>query len=179
MKDQLVVRDREDVLHITYEDMVKYHGRFHIGGVALAFRVLEMAFSLLLPDGIPEREKIGFLSGVGSDGRGIIDGVEMVTRARSRGRMVLDLEAVRDKAAPKAPNGGCYYFEVDYDGRKVGLALKPGLISSEFTDLSRQAKTGTISADDMQRLRLLREELAQFLMSREPQAIFDVVLLPD
>lgn len=179
MKDQLVVMDREDVLHITYEEMVKYHGRFHIGGVALAFKVMEMAFSLLLPDGTPEREKIGFLSGLGPNGRGIIDGVEMVTRANSRGRMILDLEAVRDKAAPEAPNGGCYYFEVEYDGRKVGLALKPGLISSEFTDLSRKAKAGALTPDDTQRLRLLREGLAHFLMSQEPQAILDVLLRLD
>ncbi len=178
MNDRISVRDGEELLEFSYEDMVKYHGRFHIGGVALAFKVLQMAFSILTPQHPPERDKIGFLSGLGPNGRGIIDGVEMVTRARSRGKMVLDLEAVRDKEGPRAPNGGRYYFEVEYDGRKVGLAMKPGLTSPEFAALSRKAKALTLTQDEARRLRLLREELAASILSKEPGELFNVVLRP-
>lgn len=178
MENKIAVRDGQTVLEIGYEEMALYHGRLHIGGVALAFKVLKMAFGILLPGEIPERQKIGFLSGLGENGRGVIDGVEMVTRARSRNRMVLDLEAVRDKPAPEAPNGGRYYFEVEYDGRTVGLSLKEGLISPEFTTLSRKAKAGTLGPEEDQRLCTLREHLADFILSKEPAELLIVSRRP-
>jgi hypothetical protein len=176
MAEALAVRDRGTVLRITHEGMVKYHGRLHIGGVALAFKVLEMAFPILLPGGDPAREKIGFLSGLGENGRGAIDGVEMVPRARSRGKMALDPALVKDKEAPEAPNGGHYYFEVDNGNRRVGIALKQGLISGEFIELSRKAKTDAMVPEEAARLIELREGLALLLMSKDPKDLFDVTL---
>jgi hypothetical protein len=173
--EPITIMDRSTVLQITYNEMVKYHGRLHIGGVALAYQVLRLAFAILLPGGIPDREKVGFLSGLGESGRGVIDGVEMVTRARSRGALLLDLDRVRNKPGPEAPNGGRYFFEVDYDGRRVGLALKSGLITAEFTLLSRAAKAGGMTAAETDRLTALREGLATLLLSREPAEWFDVV----
>lgn len=44
MGNKLVFEDRVGIVEITYEDMIKYHGRFHIAGVAMAYKVLELAF---------------------------------------------------------------------------------------------------------------------------------------
>ncbi len=59
MKNVLMVKDRGNVLQISYEDMIKYHGRFHIGGVAMAFKALELAFERLFRS---ERHQTGTIS---------------------------------------------------------------------------------------------------------------------
>ena len=51
MEKYIRVKDRDTVLEISYEDMIKYHGRFNIGGVALAFKALELGLSKLVPAG--------------------------------------------------------------------------------------------------------------------------------
>ena len=83
------------------------------------------------------------------NGTGVVDAVEMATRARTRGKLTADCEAVKDKLAPDAPNGGKYYFEVEYDGRKIAVPLKDGLIPNEFIVLSRKAHMGNISDDEI------------------------------
>lgn len=177
MKDTFAIKDRDTVLHISYDDMIKYHGRFYIGGVALAFKSLEMAFSRLLKNEIPSREKISYLSGLGMNGMGVIDGVEMVTRAWSRGELIADTKLVKDKPGIDAPNGGKYYFEVGYDGRRVGLAVKEGLIPLEFKVLSRKALKGEISDEEAVRLQQVKEELASTLMSNKAEDLFNCVFI--
>ena len=36
IQEKVVVRDRDDIVEITYDDILKYHGREMIGGAALA-----------------------------------------------------------------------------------------------------------------------------------------------
>lgn len=175
MEKTLKVSDRDTVLEISYEDMIKYHGRFNIGGVALAFKALELAFSILAGGEIPSREKISFFSGIGEAGLGVIDGVEMVTRASSRGRLTADASAARGKPAPDAPEGGKYYFEVEYGNKKVGLSLKEGLIPEEFMVLSRKAYMGEISVEEAKRLQEVKERIAAAVMSSEAADIFECI----
>ncbi len=107
MGNKLVFEDRVGIVEITYEDMIKYHGRFHIAGVAMAYKVLELAFLVLFNEGeIPSRRKVRFLTGIGMNGTGVIDAVEMATRAWTGGRLTADCDVVKDKLAPDAPNGG-------------------------------------------------------------------------
>ena len=177
MNSTLKVKDRDTVLDIFYEDMIKYHGRFFIGGVAMAFKALEMAFDTLAPGEIPEREQISFLTGLGLAGMGVIDGVEMVTRARSRDKINTDIRLVKGRPAPDAPNGGKYYFEVEYGSRAIGFAIKDGLIPEKFISLSRKAFVGPLSEDEATELQQLKEELAAILMSKETKDLFTVVFL--
>jgi hypothetical protein len=176
MGNKLKISDRETILEITYEDMIKYHGRYNIAGVALAFKVMELAFPRLAEGNIPAREEISFFSGIGSAGMGVIDGVEMVTRARTRGRLIADDAAAKGKPAPDAPEGGKYYFEVSYKSKKIGLALKEGLIPDEFMILSRKAFKSSISKEEARRLQAVKEQIAAAVMSNEAADIFDCVL---
>lgn len=173
----LKVRDRDDVLTIAYEDMIKYHGRFNIGGVAIAFKVLEMAFAKLIPGEIPAREKINLVSGMGMAGMGLIDGVEMVTRAWTRGRMIADDQLETRLPALDLPDGGKYYYEMEYAGKRIAMALKDGLIPEEFMVLTRKAKAGTINHDEAQRLQAVKEAIAAALMLRDPEELFDWIML--
>jgi hypothetical protein len=175
--DKLIIKDRDNVLEITYEDMIKYHGRFHIAGVAMAYKVLKLAFSELLNESeIPSRGKVRFLTGIGMNGTGVVDAVEMATRARTGGRLTANCEVVKDKLAPDAPNGGKYYFEVEYDGRKIEVSLKEGLIPDEFIVLSRKAHKGNISDDEIVRLQQVKEQIASFIMSKDTKDLFNYTI---
>jgi hypothetical protein len=173
----LKISDKETVLEISYEDMIKYHGRFNIAGVALAFKIMELAFSKIAGTEIPAREKISFFSGIGSVGRGVIDGVEMVTRARTRGKLIADAGAARGKPASDTPEGGKYYFEVGYGSKKIGLSLKEGMIPEEFMILSRKAYTGELNEGEAKRLQVVKEQIAAAVMSNEAVDLFDCIFI--
>jgi hypothetical protein len=169
------INDRDTVLEISYDDMIKYHGRFNIGGVALAFKALELGLSKLPPEGeIPMRNKISFNSALGDTATGVVDGVEMATRALSRGCLTTDKSSGRDIAAPENPDGGKFYFEIIYDGTRLGLALKEGLIPEEFTTILRIAMERPLNEDEMQRLQQVKEQIAAAVISMETEDLFNL-----
>ena len=175
MEEFIKVKDHGTVLEISYEDMIKYHGRFNIGGVALAFKSLQMGLARLVPAGvIPERNQISFASALGESATGVIDGVEMATRASSRGTLNADIAFGRDIDAPTNPDGGKFYFEVGYEGKKVGLALKEGLIPEEFTGLLMIALSRHLNAGELQRLQEVKEEIAAKVMAAEAENLFNL-----
>lgn len=175
MEQVLRVKDRGITLEIGFADLLKYHGRFYIGGVALAFKALELGFRELVPGAVPDRERIGFTTGIGLDGPGVIDAVEMVTRAKTRGTLVTDTAAVRDKPGIVTPEGsGKYYFELRYDKQTIGMAVKPGIIPDEFMLLCRKSHAGAISEDERRRLQAVKETMAVQVMATDPAALFTV-----
>ncbi len=177
MDNFLSIMDRDTLLNISYEDMIKYHGRLHIGGVAIAFKVLQLGFSILSPGVIPSRGKFDFASGLGESATGILDGVEMVTRARSLGKMRADTSLEHRIPAPEAPNGGNFYFELGYDGKILALSLKDGLVPEVFIELSRRAMARQLDSQGHTRLQEVKEELAAALMSGSAENLFNYEVL--
>ncbi|MEN6348888.1 MAG: hypothetical protein ABFD08_05735 [Syntrophomonas sp.] len=176
MQNSIKIKDRGTVLEISYEDMIKYHGRFHIGGVAMAFKAMELGFKNLLPDGqIPDRKKVAFSSGLGEAATGVPDAVEMTTRARSRGKLVINPDLGKDIEAAVAPNGSKFYFELEYDGKRIGLALKEGLVPEEFITLSRKAINKALDQEGSERLQEVKEEMAASLMSHKAEDLFNCI----
>lgn len=176
MGDVLKVRDRDTVLEISYQDMIKFHGRFNIGGVALAYKALEMGFKQLVPEGeVPQRRKICFNSALGPTATGVIDGVEMATRALTRNCLSTDINIGRDAKAPQNPDGGKFYFELDYAGQKVGMALKDGLIPQEFSDLLLVLEKRPLTADEMTRLQQVKEGIAAAVMDLSVEDLFNII----
>ncbi|MDD2510396.1 MAG: hypothetical protein PHP26_03905 [Syntrophomonas sp.] len=167
------IKDRDVILNISYEDMIKYHGRFYIGGVAMAYKALELAFAKLPHLGIPSREKITFATAMGMEGMGVIDGVEMVTRARSREKLIADIGIIPKIPAPDAPNGGKYYFELNYDRTMIAIAVKEGLIPEEFIILSGKALSNTISEEEAIRIQIVKEDLASLIMTNAAEDLFN------
>ena len=47
MTEKVIVKDFDDIVEITYNDILKYHGRQMIGGAALAFKIMLMTFPKL------------------------------------------------------------------------------------------------------------------------------------
>ena len=117
----LVVLDQGEPVSISFDDLLKYHGRSSIAGVAHAFKAMERAFPLLSPGGPPERHDITVESGF--PGGGARDAFEMVTRAVTGDRYRLVSEPLGVEA-PEAP-GGHFFFRLGYRGTVVDLVHGP------------------------------------------------------
>jgi hypothetical protein len=91
--------------------------------------------------------------------------------------LINEQQIVQDKIAPDAADGqgGRYYFEFAYDGKKMAVSLKDDLIPQEFLDLAYKTHAGTITSLEAARLQQLKEELAEFIMARNVEELFNYV----
>ena len=163
----LQVLDHGDLLTIAYDDLVKYHGRSSIGGVALGFKVMERAFPLLDGGGAPERYDVTIVTAFA--GPGTRDALELVTRAVTGGRYTVDLTLRPD--APEAPEGQ-FSFRFGYRDTTVDLILRPGVVSDEFIAMARRTDR---TPEDERRLTAMKEELAALVMGRPAGDVFEAV----
>ncbi|MDQ3641333.1 MAG: hypothetical protein M3450_07695 [Actinomycetota bacterium] len=168
----LVVLDQGGSISISFDDLLKYHGRSSIAGVAHAFKAMERAFPLLSPGEPPERSDITVESGF--PGGGARDAFEMVTRAVTGDRYGLTSEPAAAEApeAPEAP-GGHFFFRLGYRGRVVELVARPGLVPEEFLQVAcRDAPTPAEAAHAQQ----LKEEMAERLLRLPADEVYDADL---
>ena len=179
IQEKVLVRDRDDIVEITYDDILKYHGREMIGGAALAFKIMLMTFPKL-SDEIPQRGKFNFYSGIGKNGRGIIDASEFVMRVKTYDSIELDSDYSNDKMGQVAPGGGRYYFEIGYEDKLIKLYLKEGIIPIEFINYSKlahkcKAENVAMKVEDQEKLLSLRIELANSIMASKPEDLFVII----
>ena len=165
----LVVLDHGGPISISFDDVLKYHGRTSIAGVAHAFKAMERAFPLLSPGGPPERYDITVESGF--PGGGARDAFEMVARAVTGDRYRLASEPAGTKA-PEAP-GGHFFFRLGYRGTVVDLVARAGLVPEEFLQLAcREAPTPA----EALRAQQLKDEMAQRLLSLPADEVYEANL---
>lgn len=154
----LAVLDGPDLLHIGFDDLLKYHGLGSIGGVAIAFRAMHAAFARLAPAGAPiRRRSVSVLSAFA--GPGATDAFEMVLRVRTDGRLHVDtdIDAPGAAAAPR----GRFFFQFETPQCVRALGLRDGVVAPGFNALAREAAQGPLAAADAQRLREMKFELAR------------------
>lgn len=165
---KLTVLDQGTLISVTFDDLLKYHGRSSIAGVAHAFKAMERAFPLLSPDQPPERGDITVESGFPGDGAR--DAFEMVTRAVTGDRYRVDPE-LAGPHVPEAP-GGRFFFRIGYRGTAVDLGLRHGLVPEEFLQLACRDAPAPAEAD---RARQLKEEMAERLLGLPPDDVYDAL----
>lgn len=167
MTDAIEVLDRGLPLSFTFDDLMRYHGPGSPGGVAHAFKVMQRAFPLLDPDGPPERREITIHTAFG--GPGARDGFELVTRAVTEGRYVVD-------PGLEQPDRGLarerFVFRLAYRGRAVTLQLRRGLVTEEFIALARKDPR---SLEQEQRLTSLKQAMADRLMATPSDGVYDAI----
>lgn len=86
----IYVRDRNEVLELSFQDVTKYHGSLALMAVAVGFRTLQAAFAELFGEEAPDRKELSILSG--HAGPGFRDVFEYVTRAVTRGAYRVDVD---------------------------------------------------------------------------------------
>jgi hypothetical protein len=167
----LVVRDQGEPISITFDDLLKYHGRSSIAGVAHAFKAMERAFPLLSAEEPPDRSDLTVESGF--PGGGARDAFEMVTRAVTGDRYRLASEPPATEA-PEAP-GGHFFFRVGYRGTVVELVARAGLVPDDFVQVACKEAPTPAEADRAQQL---KEEMAARLLSLPADQVYDATLTP-
>jgi hypothetical protein len=163
--DRIVVLEDRREISVSFEDMLEYNGGDSPGGVAHAFKVLERALSLLDPGGGVERREIFIETAFG--GPGARDAFELVTRAVTEGRFVLDPSLARPECGRARER---FVFCVRYRGRGVTLALREGFVTEEFVDLTRKERRST---EDERELAVLKDDMATRVMSAAAAAVYD------
>ncbi len=165
----LVVLDQGESISISFDDLLKYHGRSSIAGVAHAFKAMERGFPLLCPGEPPERYEVTVESGF--PGGGARDAFEMVTRAVTGDRYRVASKPAGVEA-PEAP-GGHFFFRFGYRGTVVDLAARANLVPEEFLEVAcREAPTPVEAA----RAQELKEDMAKRLLSLPADEVYDATL---
>ncbi|MDT5017594.1 MAG: hypothetical protein QOD39_3754 [Mycobacterium sp.] len=164
--EPLVVEERGRTIAFTFDDMMRYHGPQSPAGVAMAFKVMHRAFVMLSPDGSPDRRSIAVRTAF--RGPGARDGFEVVTRAVTDGRYVVDRSLLRSDRGRLLED---FVFEVSIGDRTATLLLRDGFVTDEFIDLAR---TGERTDSQEARLDELKAALAQRVMATPADELFDI-----
>jgi hypothetical protein len=166
MGSAIVVRDQEQAIAFSFEDMMRYHGPGSPGGVAHAFKVLERALPLLEPDDVPERREIVVHTAFG--GPGARDAFELVTRAVTEDRYVVDPRLERPERGRALAR---FVFRLGYRDHEVTLSVRDGYVTDEFIDLARTAER---TPAEESRLTELKREMAERVMTVPATQVYDV-----
>jgi hypothetical protein len=169
MSSQLAVRDQGHLLVFSFEDLLKYHGRGAVGGVAHGFKVLERGLPLLAGGTPPERADVSIESAFG--GAGARDAFEMVTRAVTRDRFVYDPGMAPE--APASPMGQYFFRFTHRRGTVVELTLRSGLVLDEFIDLARR---GPATPAEEEYLARMKQDMADRLMALSAVEVYEARL---
>lgn len=162
----LTVIEEGRTLRFRFGDLLLFHGGGFPGGVAHAFKVMELCLPLLSPDQPPERREIAIRTAFrGPGGR---DAFEMVTRCVSGGRYTID-------ETLEMPERGTilfrYVFEMSYRGRSVAVRIREGHVRDEFILLvQKQGRTD----EEERRLTWLKEEMAERLLALPAAEVYEV-----
>lgn len=167
----LDVLDGDVLISVSFEDLVKYHGRSSIGGLALGFKALELGLPLLSPGAPPRRRDIKVETAF--DGPGARDAFEMVTRAVTGDRYSVE-PALAGAGAPEAPQGH-FVFRLGHGVKAVTLILAPGLVGDDFNELVRR---GPQNPGEEALLVAMKEELAARLLALPPEAVYQGLVSP-
>ncbi len=169
--ETLLVLDGGQAIEFTFADLLKYHGFGSPGGVALAFKAMELALPALGDRSAPERHEVSVQTPF--TGPGARDGFECVLRAASGGRYAIDRALERSELGPTR---GRFIFLLTYRSRLASATLRAGFVTEEFLALAGRA---TLSAGEEQRLVVLKQELAERVISAPAARVFDLAARPD
>ncbi len=166
---ELVVLDGSRRLAFSFDDLLRFHGGGSPGGVAHAFKVLELGLALLAGEGGSPPQRRGIEVRTPFGGPGARDAFEIVTRAVTEGRYVLDGSLARPERGRAMER---FVFRLGYRGRSVTLIVREGFVTDEFVDLARMQQR---SDEDEARLDRLKAEMAERVMARPAGEVYEVV----
>ena len=166
MISTIEVADQGSTLAFTFEDLMRYHGPGSPGGVAHAVKVMERGLPVLEPNGRAERREIEVQTAFA--GPGARDAFEMVTRAVTEGRYVVDDALVRPELGETRER---FVFRLGYRERSVTVVLRKGYVSEEFIDLARREQR---TDQQESRLTVLKREMAELLLSTPAAGVYDI-----
>ena len=166
MPGTIDVMDGDALLAFSIDEMLKYSGPGSPGGVAQAFKILELALPLL-GDAPPQRREISVRTAFA--GPGARDAIELVTRAATDGRYVVDPALAR---AERGPTLERFVFELSYRDAAVTLVVREGIVTEEFFQLASRDER---AAEQEARLDQLKQEMFDQVMGLPAAEVYEVL----
>ncbi|OAB36006.1 hypothetical protein [Paenibacillus glacialis] len=165
------IRDRQDMLEISFEDICKYHGGVALMAVAVGFRSLQVAFEELFGNEIPERKSISIFSGHG--GPGFRDAFEYVTRAVTRGAYHVDTAYPVGQYDPFRPQS--YAFVISSEaGASVEITLNDHFLPMAFYEYLKKGREETMTEADINIFKVLKQSLAEEALATPLEELFTI-----
>ena len=169
MTPSIQVIDNGQVITITMDDVLKYHGGKLPGGCAHAFQAMRAAFAKLSDQPLQRREIFVQTAFAGPGGR---DTVEYVTRAYTSERATYHRALGTPDLFVELP--GSYVWLFTYRGQTVRVQITGGWVKPEFVAMGQKANR---TPEEETRVVYLRQEMADRLMAAAPEAIYTATLL--
>lgn len=164
---RLAVRESGRPLYYCLEDITRYHGYGYPGGVAHAFKAMELALPLLDPAGPPERREIWIDTPF--KGPGARDAFEMVTRCVTGTRYRVDSAFMKPERGSTLQ---AYVFIFTYRHTTVSLQIRDGHVRDEFIRLGRQEER---SVQEEVWLAWLKQEMADRLLAAPATDVYELI----
>ncbi|RKX70796.1 hypothetical protein DRP53_03795 [candidate division WOR-3 bacterium] len=159
------VYDGENLLHISIEDVGKYHGDI-CPCLIVGFRAIQLAVSQLWEDEIPRREDFKIISAF--PGQGSQDAFEFITRAKTRGDFKLGLPEGTDIANISKDNW-VFIIARKPTKERIKIWLKEEVFPGgpeRYFDLRKKVKfEKTATAEEKERFESAKEKLKRRLLS--------------
>ncbi len=166
MTQQLEVVEDGVPLAFTYDEMLRYSGPDSPAGVALAFKAMELAFSVVAADRPPERRRVDIDTAF--RGPGARDGFEFVTRCTTEGRYEVNARLERPDRGVALEQ---FVFRLRSRERSVTLFLREGQVTDEFIAMARNPDRTPADED---RFMGLKQAMAHGVMAQSADAIFEI-----
>ena len=163
---RIEVEDAQGVKTLKYDEAAKYHGGFHMAGVALGWKFLEGALARI--DG-PLCRDDAYLT-LGATPPGVTDCLEYATRALSRRRAVVD----RHFMSGPATCCGTLAFALASGGKRVTASLRGGVLPKPFADTATRIDAGMAGEEETAQWRAQSRELANLFMAKDCDDLFDI-----
>jgi hypothetical protein len=161
---QLEIRDRQGVKILHYDEAVKYHGGFHVAGVALAWKFLEGALSQCC--GALSRDDIQLT--LGATPPGVTDCLEYATRALSRRRAIVEPGFM---GGPEVCCGSLS-FALTCGKGKVLATVRDDALPKEFVDTAVRIDAGLASDKEIEEWRETSLALSSLFLAKDPEELF-------
>lgn len=168
MTESLQIADGPFVHAVTMDDLVKYHGRDFLNGLAQAFVAIRTATERLGGGRPLDRRRIRLLLGL--DPPGVLDGFEYLTRAFTDRRVIVDR---RIGIGPESFDGH-YYFEVQYEGRRIVLVLRDGIIPDGYSQMARRGFARLLDPEEERRWSAGKRDIAERILAAPVEETFHV-----
>lgn len=125
---QLILRDKDGDIHLSYADLLKYCTYANVIAAALMLRVSAKAFALLSPGEPVWRRELTWR--IGFPGGGILDCLEMISHAVREGRCLQDTDMPSEGSPLALP--GHFIFKIGYRGKTATIIPSAEIFNDEF-----------------------------------------------
>lgn len=169
----VTVSDRDGEIVLTREDLLKYATKENVIASALMIRLCRFAFGLLSPQEPVRRRELYWQ--VGFPGPGILDCVEMVSRAVREGRCLQNPTLTHPDTDAPTSLVGSFLFEINYRSKTLVVWPDRSVFDDEFRSQVSIWQAEEEGSEGYRSYLEYKEKKVQQIMAMPDEALFHSV----